>query len=709
MSEIAKDSISIYNETSDLIQQLQKETEIDSQQKFFESSECNIFQTNIQENLDDDFVKEALRKGLDLRKYSKEVNQDLSELEKKSIKDYYKEAGSIIKLHSQVKSCDEILETIESMLDGFQKNLSSISSEIQILQQQSVTMNIKLKNRQSIRSELSQFIDEMLVPESMIKTILEGQLTERAFLECLHELHHKIEFLYEKPPHEIKCFSDIHEILYKLKTKAITRIREFILQKTYQFRKPMQNYQITQDTLLKNRFFYEFLTLHDRSVARECRDEYVNTMSKVYFSYFKEYSSKLNKLQLEEVAEKDDLLGADDKPKTSIFSSKPTMRNRSTVFTLGNRFSTIENEIESTIIIPHASQKSDQKYLMENIFRSEQFALLDNSCNEYMFLSDFFMVKDKPCIDLFQTVFGKTYGLLIKSSETLIQSTHDAIAIFLCINIIQRYEILAKQRQCFPILMYYESILEILWQKFDSIMQMHSNSVALVDTHKFSSLDVRPHYISRRYAEFLTSLLTINESIQNPKLNANLSQLQVEIQNFILRLASEFGQRKDQLISLINNYDLLLNVITERIKEDNREAQTLRDLLNNRINDYVEEVLMPYFGNLICFVKECEILIEKENINSLKSYENHVNPLIKNFTNDWKKSLELINQEIMRSFTNFKNGQAILQATLTQLIQYYHRFHKILSHNCFKYVSGRNEMLSIHHLMAEIKKHKPTF
>lgn len=59
----------------------------------------------------------------------------------------------------------------------------------------------------------------------------------------------------------------------------------------------------------------------------------------------------------------------------------------------------------------------------------------------------------------------------------------------------------------------------------------------------------------------------------------------------------------------------------ERIKEESRESQALKELLSNRINDYVEEVLMPYFGNLICFVKECEILIEKDNINSLKSYE----------------------------------------------------------------------------------------
>ena len=30
---------------------------------------------------------------------------------------------------------------------------------------------------------------------------------------------------------------------------------------------------------------------------------------------------------------------------------------------------------------------------------------------------------------------------------------------------------------------------------------------------------------------------------------------------------------------------------------------------------------MPYFGNLICFVKECEIIIEKENFPALKTYE----------------------------------------------------------------------------------------
>ena len=37
---------------------------------------------------------------------------------------------------------------------------------------------------------------------------------------------------------------------------------------------------------------------HHRQVAREIKDEYVDTISKVYWSYFKSFISKLMKLQV---------------------------------------------------------------------------------------------------------------------------------------------------------------------------------------------------------------------------------------------------------------------------------------------------------------------------------------------------------------------------------------------------------------------------
>lgn len=67
------------------------------------------------------------------------------------------------------RDCVVLLQRMENMLTGFQIHLGSISSEIQTLQRQSMEMNVKLKNRQAVRGELSQFVDEMVVPEAMIK------------------------------------------------------------------------------------------------------------------------------------------------------------------------------------------------------------------------------------------------------------------------------------------------------------------------------------------------------------------------------------------------------------------------------------------------------------------------------------------------------------------------------------------------------------
>ena len=61
---------------------------------------------------------------------------------------------------------------MEQMLSGFQSDLGSLSAEIQTLQEQSIAMNVKLKNRQAVRGELSQFVDEMAVPDSMIKWVI---------------------------------------------------------------------------------------------------------------------------------------------------------------------------------------------------------------------------------------------------------------------------------------------------------------------------------------------------------------------------------------------------------------------------------------------------------------------------------------------------------------------------------------------------------
>ena len=67
--------------------------------------------------------------------------------------------------------------------------------------------------------------------------------------------------------------------------------------------------------------------------------------------------------------------------------------------------------------------------------------------------------------------------------------------------------------------------------------------------------------ITRRYAEFSAAIVGINQSFPDDRANRILERLQNEVENFILKMAAEFPLRKEQLIFLINNYDMLLGVI----------------------------------------------------------------------------------------------------------------------------------------------------
>uniref|UniRef100_A0A8D0AFN0 Vacuolar protein sorting-associated protein 52 homolog n=1 Tax=Sander lucioperca TaxID=283035 RepID=A0A8D0AFN0_SANLU len=660
---------------------------------------------HIQANLEDDLVKEALKTGVDLRQYSKQVESELQRIEQASIKDYIKESQNIALLHNQITACDSILERMEGMLSGFQSDLSSISSEIQTLQQQSVSMNVRLKNRQAVRSHLSQLVDELVVPGVMISTILDSPVTEQEFLEQLHELNNKINFAKELSFRETLACSDIQDIVDRLKLKAVSKIREFILQKIYSFRKPMTNYQIPQNTLLKYRFFYQFLLANERTVAKEIRDEYVDTMSKIYYSYFKSYSSRLLKVQYEEVADKDDLMGVEDTAKKNIL-----LNSRNTIFTLGQRGGILSPaELEGPILVPHTAQRGDSRYPYETLFRSQHYALLDNGCREYLFLSDFFMVTGNSALDLFNSIMGKTLSMFLKSMSTYVSDCYDSIAVFLCIHIILRFRAITAKRTIPALDKYWEAVLELLWPRFELILEMNIHSIRNTDPQKLGVLDTRPHYITRRYAEFSSAIVSINQTFPNERTHALLGQLQVEVENFVLKMAAEFPSRRDQLIFLINNYDMLLSVLMERAADDSKEVEGFQQLLLARTQEFIEEILSPPFGGMIAFVKEAEALMEKGQLDRLKNEEARITQLVRGFSSTWKQSVESMSQDVMRSFTNFKNGTSIIQGALTQLIQYYHGFHKVLNQPTFRSLAVRSELINLHHLMVEVKKHKPNF
>lgn len=85
----------------------------------------------------------------------------------------------------------------------------------------------------------------------MHRTILDSPVVDQEFLDQLLNLEQKITFLKEQSFREARSCLDVRDVVEKLKIKAIAKIREFHLEKINQFKKPMANYHLPQNALLK--------------------------------------------------------------------------------------------------------------------------------------------------------------------------------------------------------------------------------------------------------------------------------------------------------------------------------------------------------------------------------------------------------------------------------------------------------------------------
>ncbi|CAF5001796.1 unnamed protein product, partial [Rotaria socialis] len=192
-------------------------------------------------------------------------------------------------------------------------------------------------------------------------------------------------------------------------------------------------------------------------------------------------------------------------------SARPNLKHRATVFSLGNRDCVLKQELEAPIMVPHAQQKADIKVMeslvhqlnlndfvfqhpFEYLFRSEQFALLDNCCREYLFLCDFFMLDNRAAPKFFMDIFEKTFKLMQKNFESYVSDSFDPIAILLCMHLVYRYQVIANKRSV-PILnKFHEILISICENRFEIVMKANIDSVQRVEPHKFSSIELNPHF-----------------------------------------------------------------------------------------------------------------------------------------------------------------------------------------------------------------------
>ena len=469
----------------------------------------------------DTAVQEALSKGTDLRQYALEVESALRSVERDSIQDYICESESLAGLHTQIRQCDTVLDSMESMLRGFQGDLSSISAQIKYLQDESLAMNVKLRNRKAAEAELSSFIQQIVVTPDLISNICDADVNE-TYLAYVLELNKKVTFSKQESTKMTSACMDMAPELEKLRTKSVQKIREFLLERVGMLRKKMTNIQILQQSvLLKYKGLYHFLLEHAPETALEVKEVYTTTMSAIYLVKVKGYLAELSRARTEP-ATKSDLLGAEEwnaagpSLSTASVSSffgglssalgtggpKPATARGDQAYKLGERINILEQVRDPPLIpavlqqggVPGSSSSGEGGIFYEAVFRSYSMLLIDMARSEHSFMLEFF-----GDADAFEQIFGKGLFHCMEHLEHYLISTWDAIACVLVLELMPRLTETLSATQLPLLSNFFHQGQALVWSRFKQIMEAHVASLATVAPK--APPEVHPHYIARRYAE----------------------------------------------------------------------------------------------------------------------------------------------------------------------------------------------------------------
>lgn len=350
-------------------------------------------------------------------------------------------------LHQAIENCDKVLNSVESYLTNFQHELGAVSSEIESLQTKSTQLNAKLENRRKVEKELGPAVEEISISPITVRTISEGPVDEN-WIRALNELQCRSAIIAKTDSGSVKAIEDVKPLLDDLITKAVERIRDFIVSQIKALRSPNINAQVIQRQIfIKYKDLYAFLASHNSVLAEEIGRAYVNTMKWYYTSNFTRYQQALEKLSIHTI-DQNEVLGSDLTParRTVLVAAKASAPQHD-AFSLGRRPDILKTKSKNAISAYLAEEEKTHHYL-ETPFYHYNLALIDNVSSEYAICTELFSMKSlheisRRVMEIFEPSFSLGHAL----TKQLIDNNTDCLGVLLCVRINQHFAFELQRRK----------------------------------------------------------------------------------------------------------------------------------------------------------------------------------------------------------------------------------------------------------------------
>ncbi|RDW91073.1 Vps52-domain-containing protein [Coleophoma crateriformis] len=492
-----------------------------------------------------------------------------------TIEEFGKEKQKFEELHLSIRACDDVLNSVETNLTSFQNDLAQVSAEIETLQGRSTALSIRLENRKVVEAGLGPIVEEISVSPAVVRKIVEGTIDE-AWVRALSEVEKRSKAMDSKfkERRNIKGISDLKPLLDNLISKALERIRDFLVAQIKALRSPNINAQIIQQQyFIRYKDLFAFLHKHHPKLGEEIGQAYMNTMRWYFLSQFTRYHKAIEKIKVH-ILDKNDVLGQDDGTrKTTILSNSKTAAPQHDAFNLGRRIDLLKSS-NQTALSSFLAEEDNTTHYLEFPFRNFNLALVDNASAEYSFLTAFF----SPALTYaaisrhFNYIFEPTFALGQALTKSLMHETYDGLGLLLCVRLNQHSAFELQRRKIPAVDGYINGTNMLLWPRFQVVMDQHCESVRAT-TSALSTRVVRsaseqakqsaaPHFMTQRFAQFMQGILVLStEAGDDEPVSTSLLRLRGEIEAFLTKMSKSIGDARKRERFLYNNYSLILTII----------------------------------------------------------------------------------------------------------------------------------------------------
>ena len=604
----------------------------------------------------------------DLIEYKKSLEMHLRELESELVVTYFQTSGEdLLRLYRETSLCDSVLGEMEAILSNFGSNLREVSDDIRLLQAKSEELNKKLKLKTTSQDLILEYIDASVISPDLIQTLGNVEdCSDIKFVEAVEELVRKTR-LHGALPQALPAVQESGPELIRLQNLATLKIREFCIEKINLERKSAEVRHVGGlGPLLK------CVQAHYPVVFTEITSHYVIVMAKVYSRQIKMYMTQ-NVCGSVRV----DLLGAVD-----VAALMPGLISRDKI---------VWEDLES---VPAA--KLPNSSLPETCVRSYVKMFFDFVAAEKLILE-----KLSLPISFLSSIFQKTQALLLEGVGSMMRD--DAVGLLYVCRILEYYQdSLVNVVKIDVFDRFFDQLLEQVRVRFRAAVDLHVESLSRCASGKLAGTSTThinsAHFITRRFVEFLATLLQIHKPDDEQTFQI-LANLVTKFEEYFLKNGTNF-KKLDLVVFQLNNIDLILSVLSERIATDavrknssqtSSAASSFRSAVSSYIcvsnecasqfvaqyeekmatliSALVEAKLRDHFGPLIAFTL---------NVESGSSELANAERLALNFQANWKADVERTKLEIFALFSNRNLGNEIFKTASTQLLLYYTRFQKIV-------------------------------